>query len=486
MDRQPNGGADRKRGTILLVVFIPTHFAELIRAARLLRDSGRYRPIVWFAWPYREIERDVRVCEADGVSYLRDRPGSAVGVEAAQSAQPSPPASAPAIAWSGVRKALSALPFPFTAVRSLARQGQQLYFTRRIVKRVRPAAVILAEDTVGYETAAVIKAAHERGAPSLIIPFTVANALEPAEFFFTDRARSFSRWSNRIVGRRYPRWIYVHRGRRLLRMPGEEVVAKEWWGLAPRLPWQMNSGQADAVAVESRIMDAYYRREGLPPPPLVVTGGISDDTLAEGLRDRAARRATLRAELELPGDQRIVLCALPDDRFALPGAPPDFADYQELVHFVLRTLKAMPGCAVVVRPHPRSGDETRQLVAETGARISDRDTAALVPLCDLYVASVSATIRWAIACGTPVVNYDVYRLRLTDYDDVPGVLRVENRSEFEAVTRRLSTDPELFAAVRAQQEAVAPDWGQLDGQSGSRILACLDGLIEAARKERDA
>ncbi len=41
-----------------------------------------------------------------------------------------------------------------------------------------------------------------------------------------------------------------------------------------------------------------------------------------------------------------------------------------------------------------------------------RTRLSLVPLCSLYVASVSATIRWAIACGKPVVNYDVYRFEL--------------------------------------------------------------------------
>jgi hypothetical protein len=486
LDRLHSTSNDRAPNTVLLVVFIAAHFSELIRAARLLRDSGRFTPVVWFAWPYREIDRDAAVCAAENVRHLRDRAGSAVGAEAALSAQPAASKAVGARVWGGARAVLTALPFPFTAVRSVGRQRQQLSFARAIVDRIRPLAVILAEDTVGYETAAVIKAAHERGAPSLIIPFTVANALEPAEMFFNDRARSMSRWTNRLIARAFPRWVYEHRGRRLLRVPGEEIIAKEWWGLAPPLPWQMNSGGADAIAVESRVMDAYYRREGLPPPRLVLTGGISDDTLAENLHDVSTRRAALCAELGLPADRKILLCAMPDDRFALPGAPADFTGYPDLVHFVTRTLKALPGFAVVVRLHPRSTQETARLVEETGVRTSLRDTAALVPLCDLYVASVSATIRWAIACGKPAVNYDVYRLRLTDYDDVSGVLRVEDRSDFVAVTERLAADRRFFERVRAEQEAAAPEWGNLDGHAGARILTCLDTLIEEARKEMPA
>jgi hypothetical protein len=372
---------------------------------------------------------------------------------------------------------LSALPFPFTVIRAIGRQGQQLFLARRIVARERPDVVILAEDTVGYETAALIKAAHELGIPSVIVPFTVANALEPAEMFLNHPAHSLERWSNRIVGRLYPTWVYEYRGRRLLRMPGPQVVAKERWGLAPPLPWQMNSGAADVLTVESPFMEAYYRREGLPPPRLEVTGAISDDTLAEHLQDAAVRRAALCAELGLPPDRRLILCALPDDRFSLRGSQTDFADYSALVQFVIQSLAAAPGCAVIVRLHPRASYEAHRYIEQWGVRISQRDTATLVPLCDVYVASVSATIRWAIACGKPVLNYDVYRLRLTDYADAPGVIRVEDRDAFAETLLRLASDEAFFAEVQARQQADAARWGQLDGHAGARILECVDRVI---------
>jgi glycosyltransferase involved in cell wall biosynthesis len=239
----------------------------------------------------------------------------------------------------------------------------------------------------------------------------------------------------------------------------------------------MNSGSADALTVESAFMEAYYRREGLPPPRLVVTGAISDDTLAEHLQDAPARRAALCAELGLPADRRLILCALPDDRLSLRASQAEFADYPALVQFVVQTLAATPGCNVVVRLHPRASYEAHRYIEQWGVRISRRDTAALVPLCDIYVASVSATIRWAIACGKPVVNYDVYRLRLTDYADAPAVIRVEDHAEFAATLHRLAADDAFYAEMRRRQQTDAPRWGQLDGQAGLRILKCLDTVI---------
>ena len=70
-------------------------------------------------------------------------------------------------------------------------------------------------------------------------------------------------------------------------------------------------------------------------------------------------------------------------------------------------------------------------------RIGSWKTAEMVPASDIYVASISSTIRWAITCGKPVVNYDVYRYRYTDFLAVPGVLATEEQAEFRAVLQRL-------------------------------------------------
>ena len=41
--------------------------------------------------------------------------------------------------------------------------------------------------------------------------------------------------------------------------------------------------------------------------------------------------------------------------------------------------------------------------------------ASLVAISDMYVASVSSTIRWAILAGIPVINYDVYQYGYEDF-----------------------------------------------------------------------
>ena len=111
------------------------------------------------------------------------------------------------------------------------------------------------------------------------------------------------------------------------------------------------------------------------------------------------------------------------------------------------------------------------------------DTATLVPLCDLYVASISATIRWAIACGKPVVNYDVFQYRFDDYDGVPGNILVNDIATFQQALSELGANPDRLAALATAQSTVAPGLGRLDGASSRRMLALIDRLLVPANRQ---
>jgi hypothetical protein len=107
------------------------------------------------------------------------------------------------------------------------------------------------------------------------------------------------------------------------------------------------------------------------------------------------------------------------------------------------------------------------------------ETARLVPLCDVYVACVSATVRWAIACGIPTVNYDAYRYGFEDYKGVVGVIGVTTKDEFVNTIRHVTTDPEFRRKLADQQRQVAADWACLDGKSGKRIIGLIEKTIRA-------
>lgn len=363
------------------------------------------------------------------------------------------------------------------------RRRLQLAWARLLMRRLRPDLVLLCEDNVEGTSPLFIKAAHEAGAAVAILPNTIATAVEPAETYWDNPDHSLERWSNRLAAHLYPRWVYEHRGRRLLRLPAAGVLAVEWLGLAPPLPWQINSGAADAIVIESLAVERYFRRAGLPPQRLRRTGALSLDRLGAALSDAQARRARLCERLGLQPDRPLVLSALPPNQLDVRAGHCGFEDYDALLRFWVGSLAGAGDWNLVLNLHPRSREEDVRPLEGPRIRIAREPVIELIPLCDLFVASVSATIRWAIACGKPVLNFDVYRYGYDDYDGVAGVRTLTDPAAFADTARRLASEPELLADLARRQQACAAEWGELDGRSGGRMMRLFEELAATRRQE---
>jgi hypothetical protein len=136
---------------------------------------------------------------------------------------------------------------------------------------------------------------------------------------------------------------------------------------------------------------------------------------------------------------------------------------------------------VLVRPHPRISLTRFDHFGAPNVRYTSQPTAELVPLCDLYVASISATIRWAIACGIPVINYDAYRYRYGDYDSAAGVISVESLPDFRDQLTRFANDPAFAVDLTQRQESVMRHWGIVDDKLGERFAALATAVIKEIR-----
>ena len=494
----PEGTQLRKA---VLVVHLASHFTELVQVARLLKRFHDYDPVLLFASSYPTLKEDLAVCHAEGIACL-DGKGTVIRYSEVNQA------NIQSRIGGGGRKTLmqrllrvvNRLPGPLqrllrvlwhwyasSLVRTphfLRQYSRHLNRARRILSQQKPDILIFPEDNVGYagSIGTLIKAGHEYGIPSVIVPYTIANALEPAEAYYHKLAHNLEvSLRNRLVGAFYPNWVYEHKDRKLLRLPANRALAIEWLGLAPPLPWIVNSGFADAVAVKSDFMYRYYEQAGLPSNKLVLTGGVTDDVLARNLQNVTALRMALCEELGLQPDRFTILCALPPDQ--LPRAECEFETYDELVQFWVQSLSSIGDANVIIRLHPRVVYEEMLYLKRWGAKLTQKDTAELIPLCDVFVASVSATIQWAIACGKPAVNYDVYRYRYNDYVEASGVITVEEKEDFVATIRRLTHDPAFYAETTARQAVCKEHWGQLDGQAATRMLHLFDQLIADAKGE---
>jgi hypothetical protein len=138
---------------------------------------------------------------------------------------------------------------------------------------------------------------------------------------------------------------------------------------------------------------------------------------------------------------------------------------------------------ILIRPHPRVHFEQLQSFTSQNIRLSQEPTAELIPLCDLYVASISATIRWAIACGIPVINYDTYRYRYDDYDEAPGVVRTEGLVDFRAQLTRFVDDASFANCLAQKQQGAMRHWGLVDDEVSRRLASLVREVTSADPRE---
>lgn len=351
----------------------------------------------------------------------------------------------------------------------------RLVLYRNHLKEHRPGIIILPEDVVGLVTPLIIRAGHDNQIPSMVVPYTIADQQEAFRSLQSQPNYSARQWVNHPLALFCRSWVMHQNGIALVRLPAAYILGHLITKTSPPDPWMMNSGFANAIAVENRAMYDFYRKAGIPESKMQVVGAPYDDELASFVANKESELVTLRRTLGIDGSKPLLLIGgCPDQTGSCPGF-----DFDSMTDFAAKLAAALAvlrdDYAIVVRPHPNY-PQLGDMLARHGIITTDIDTARLVALSDLYIAFASATIRWAIACGIPTVNYDVFQYDYDDFKKVAGVISVTRYSDFtSAVAQMRLTDPQR-ASLMENARKDAPHWGQLDGKSLDRIVALVESL----------
>ncbi|MFO2618800.1 hypothetical protein SCM13_12550 [Legionella pneumophila] len=346
--------------------------------------------------------------------------------------------------------------------------------------------IILPEDIVGKVTPLIIKSGHSLKIPSLILPYTIANQSEAFQAL-KDRDEfqvTYHRF-NKLVGCLFRSWVMKDDIRRVLRLPAEHVLGHIITRTSPPDPWMMNSGYANVIAIENEKMFEYYRNSGIPASKMKITGACYDDNLAYYYLNKEYERKKLYQELGIQSDKPLFLLGgFPNQ---ITANPPrfDFEDAEDAVDFIVDCVEVFKkDYEIIFRPHPNYL-ELSDLFTKKNILVTQIDTTRLVALSDIYLAFASATIRWAISCGIPTINYDMFYYDFSDYKNVQGVLNACTKEEFELAINTMN-QPEHFIAIKKQLDTEKRKWGNLDGKSTHRINDLVRDLIHLKKVPRKA
>ncbi len=368
----------------------------------------------------------------------------------------------------------------FFGLGQLAREQECL---ARFFADHHPDLIVLPEQNAGYQHDILIAWARCTGTPILVLPYTMAGRQEWAAHFKKWPGRHVKGMLRRLLARAFPGWVYTFEGRRLI-LPLPWLFSSEFLRCAPSLPWVTNSGPDGVVAVDNLFMKEFYEHEGVDTSGWQIVGSLAEDRLFFARQHRDVARKEIARRLDLDPALPFILIALPPDQFDTGlREVVEFSDYRALVDFMIAaTAAAAEGrFNVVVNLHPRTRKEDVAFIQDDMARIADGPIETLLPAAHLYISVASATIRWAIACEVPVINYDVYRYDYRDYHGLKGVVDVKTREQFkQQVASVLHDKIHRDRLVQAQAEDAARLF-RLDGKSEQRILGLMTTLCNAPR-----
>lgn len=500
--------------SLLFVVNEAGEFVELSRVALVAKSQG-YAVSFLFAQPgYVNLQRNRAFCRMNGFQdYFPGKklrlPPRAQAIRAMQQqlengylpnslriAQPL--RHSPFVRWSVAGLAML-FQFPGVLLNLLQRsvgnrkekqRGRKFlpyHYAKQLYEQLRPDLVIFGQEFPGSINALLIKLCNRDGVPTLIIPFAVGTVKEMVESLSDKPDYEVDHsLTNRLAARLYPHWVNYYAGKALLRLPGRSILILEALGLAPEHPWLPNNSKVTCIAAESAEMERYYRRMRFPDSQLRLTGAAYDDHIVSTIERLPEVKLKLCRQMRLDQAKPIMVCAWPTDQFGSRFIPLEFNNYEQLCKAwakALAQVEQFTDFSVVIRPHPVTDPDFLAGILRPyrlHRRVTDIDTLELVPISDLFVACVSSTLRWAISCGIPAINYDCYDYGYTDFDGAQGVFTVKKYGDFSGVLQQITEDPSAYAAARQAQQACAAEWGMHDGKSMQRILDLLGELTGSA------
>ncbi|QHA81692.1 hypothetical protein E3Z27_08325 [Pseudomonas mediterranea] len=497
---------DKKK--ILFVVNEAGEFVELRRVAVAARSMGYGVAFLFAQQGYINLKQDRASCRLNGFDdYFPGRSlkrslqskqyqeiadnleNGYIPYSLRQAKKPKRPfAIGAALALSVLATPLLALSNRTTGALNARRQKkktgylQPFHYARLVYKHVNPALVIYGQEFPGSVNSLLTKLCNRDNIPTLIIPFAVGTAKEMVESLSDKPAHDAERnIINKLAASLFPHWVNYYASKKLLRLPGQKIFLLEALDIAPDHPWIPNSSRTTCIGVESPEMQRYYQRMHFSESQLRVTGAAYDDILYRASKSDTAKKMLFR-RLRLDPGKPLLVCAWPTDQYGSRDIPLEFPNYKALCMAWAKALAAVSRLTdfnVVIRPHPVTDPNLLIEVLRPYRlhhRVTDIDTLELVPACDLFIACVSSTLRWAAACGIPAINYDCYDYGYTDFNGAEGLFTTNRYSTFVSLVERLTENNIAYDEARAKQVACAKEWGMQDGHSMERIISLIDEL----------
>lgn len=376
-------------------------------------------------------------------------------------------------------KVLARMPklFIFKFVRAVIEMRSIQTHTINLIEKYSFSLILMPEDSPDYGAPLVMQVARQKKIPVIIFNgLGISPPEELARIYMYSEALTAGRFISDLIRRHWPKWVFSFSSRSILRIPAEKILA--YWLLKTSIPrpWLYYGSEPDTVICDNEATAQFCRSKSIPTDHFKVLGSVEHDILYRYSEARIERRFEIEKDLGFSNLAPLVLISLVQEHFVYGAPDSDFKNHMDMIEFIGRTLGNAKKLNVVVSLHPSMMPDDFRFLEQWGLKISTRPVIELIPLCDIYIASGSSTIPWAIACGKPVLNYDVYRYGSIAYNEAAGIITFADKEIFLNQIQKLEQEPEYLELMTQKQAACAKKWGKIDGKASERIIQALKAL----------
>jgi hypothetical protein len=243
-----------------------------------------------------------------------------------------------------------------------------------------------------------------------------------------------------------------------------DIILRRYFGITSDDPWTLHSGFSDAILCESEWAKEFAISLGLSANNLFVTGSIAHDEMFFST-----------TEVKKPKDSYVVIAIPPDMFSSNKHKNLEFSDFTEMLNFLIDSVKDSCNLQIIASPHPSLSHEQVDSLSKKGIKIAQKGIHLELANASFFVASISATIQWAMAIQIPVINYDLYKFDYPDYLRVPGVVKCEIKADF---LEKLEIFSQTATKDNLRKFSGTTYYGEVDGRAIDRIETLMRSLFQ--------
>jgi len=362
---------------------------------------------------------------------------------------------------------------------------------KKLVQRLNPCCAVVAQERL-HLFFPILKSLRESRIPIILMPAADSspdgNAWPRRESFvlkaglnkaaklnspFPPRVGGVISIFNRSVQRWLPNQVYDSTWGKMLFYPATQIFLMRLTGMLPQNPWYQGTTFADHIMVSGKDESAMYSEAAIDPAKLLFFGSHDFDVLYECWLGREDLRHQLIDDYRLDHNKKILIVSLP--QLWEQGMLSEEAHWQTIND--LLAVCSGQDCNVLISLHPRSNWSHYSWIEEKyPVKICQEALKDILVTADIFVASYSSTIRWAIALGIPVINLDFWQFDIKQFRELTGYQTVTTLPEFDELVKKLASAPKSDG-LNGGPNPITGEIGILvDGKAKERLVRFIESL----------